>query len=55
LDDRADLDLREPACDTCDCLDTVPDDGRRCGCSAPDPAGALPALLLLLRRRPRRP
>lgn len=47
-------DLRDSSCDTCDCLDTTPDDGERCGCRAPDPAGGLLALLLFLRRRARR-
>nr|WP_276598665.1 trypsin-like serine protease [Nannocystis sp. SCPEA4] len=52
LYDETGVDLREPSCGTCDCLDTTLAEASRCGCGAADPAGSLFALLLLqLRRR----
>lgn len=54
LNDETGLDLRTDACAACDCLDTDPDAGGRCGCGvgeAPWAALALPLVLLRRRRR----
>lgn len=53
LNDETGLDLRTDACAACDCLDTDPDAGGRCGCGVSEPPWVLLGLPLVLRRRRR--
>ncbi|MCY1007664.1 trypsin-like serine protease [Nannocystis pusilla] len=53
LHDETGVDLREPSCGTCDCLDTTPAEPSRCGCREAGPAGSWLALLLLCGTRRR--